>query len=436
MRPPGAIGIPGGAAGGVFLAVRRDRELRRHQRHPGYPARLLVAPFRLTYCGNVHAAPDLPAVEAALREHTAPVAAAARAAGRAFGVGAHWPFDLVARLHGDAATRDHLAAVHRELGLPLWTLNVFPFGGFHDAVVKTAVYRPDWGEEERLHYTRLCAEVGASLLPAGSELPLSTLPLGYRAGGDEPADLRRMARNLARCASAFAALEARTGVRCVLALEPEPDCLLETCAAAAAFLERWLFDEGAWTTVPGDVLRRHLGVCVDLCHLAVVGEDALAALADLRARGIAVPKIQVSSCLEVREPSGLDALLAFAEPRYLHQTVAGNGARALDLPAVAAARPAFAAGGVVRSHYHVPLFWDQPGPFGSTQREVARVLRGLGAADAPLPLLEVETYTWGVLGGFAGAAPLHERIARELAWVSEQLFPDDRAVPSVSSPCP
>ena len=41
---------------------------------------------------------------------------------------------------------------------------------------------------------------------------------------------------------------------------------------SAAFLERWLFDEGAWTTVPERVLRRHLGVCVDLCHLAVVGD--------------------------------------------------------------------------------------------------------------------------------------------------------------------
>lgn len=392
-----------------------------------------MAPLRLTYCGNVHAAPDLPAVVAALRTHAAPVAAAARAAGRAFGLGAWWPAALVAELAQDAAARQRLAAVLRELDLPLWTLNVFPLGGFHDAVVKTAVYRPDWAEEERLQYTLACAEVGAALLPAGSELPMSTLPLGYRAPGEGPADLRRMARNLARCASAFAALEQRTGVRCVLALEPEPDCLLETAAATGAFLEQWLFDEGAWRTVPGEVLRRHVGVCVDLCHLAVVGEDALQALHDLQAGGIAVPKVQVSACLEVRAPAGLDALLAFAEPRYLHQTVAADGTRALDLPDVAAARARFAAGGRVRSHYHVPLFWDQEGPFGSTQREVARVLRGLAGRAGPLPLLEVETYTWGVLGDFAGHAPLHEHIARELAWAQAQLSADRPGGSVVSS---
>jgi sugar phosphate isomerase/epimerase len=376
---------------------------------------------RLTYCGNVHPAPDLPSVLAALREHAAPVAAASRAAGRAFGLGAWWPLPLVRELAVDRGARDHLAAVLRELDLPLWTLNVFPVGGFHDEVVKTAVYRPDWATEERLLYTRLCAEVAASLVPAGTLLPLSTLPLGYRRPGEAPPDLRRMARNLARCASAFAAIEAETGVRCVLAIEPEPDCLLETCRETAAFLEQWLFDEGAWTTLGQHVLQHHIGVCVDLCHLAVVGEDPLTAIIDLRARDIAVPKIQVSSCLEARGPDGLDALLAFAEPRYLHQTVADNGLRALDLDAVAAHRAQFTAAGRVRSHYHVPLFWDAAGPLGSTRNEVERVLRALARGPQPLPVLEVETYTWAVLGDFAGTSPLSTRLTQELDWVASCL---------------
>jgi hypothetical protein len=175
--------------------------------------------------------------------------------------------------------------------------------------------------------------------------------------------------------------------------------------------------------VPERVLRRHLGVCVDLCHLAVVGEDPLRALADLRTRGIAVPKIQVSACLELRDASALDRLLAFAEPRYLHQTAARSGARALDLPDVARRRAEFARpdAGVVRSHYHVPLFWDDAGPLGSTQREVARVLRALAAGPDPLPLLEVETYTWSVLGDFAGQAPLHRHLQRELDQVASWL---------------
>lgn len=373
---------------------------------------------RLTYCTNAHAAPDLAAQLATVREHVAPIAAAARAAGRDFGLGGWWPMALVDELARDRGAAQRLADALAAAGARLWTLNAFPFGDFHGDVVKTAVYAPDWGHEDRLVYTRLCAEVGARLMPAGSVLPISSLPLGYRGPGDPPADLRVMARNLARCASAFAAIEQRTGVTCVLALEPEPDCLLETAAGTAGFLERWLFDEGAWATVPERVLRRHLGVCVDLCHLAVVGEDPLLALADLAARGVAVPKIQVSSCLEVRAPDGLDRLLAFAEPRYLHQTAAANGARALDLGDVVRRRDEFARGGRVRCHFHVPLDWDEDGPFGSTQQEVARVLAALAARGDDVPLLEVETYTWSVLGERFGAAPLAARIGRELAWVA------------------
>jgi len=376
---------------------------------------------QLTYCGNVHPAGDLEEWLATVHRFAVPVAAAQRRRGLRFGLGAWWNAAVAQTLAGDPAARARLSAELAALDLPLWTLNVFPFGGFHDAVVKRAVYAPDWATEERLDYTRQCARVAAGLLPMGSTLPLSTLPLGYRGPGDAPADLRLMARNLVRCASSFAAIEQQTGVRCTLALEPEPFCLLETCAAAADFLERWVFDEGAWSTVTTEVLRRHLGVCVDLCHLAVVGEEPLAALALLAARGIVVPKVQVSSCLELRAPAELAPLLAFDEPRYLHQTVAERGPRALDLGDVRARTAEFTAGGRLRTHFHMPLYWDQPGALGSTRSEVERVLRGLRAMPPPLPLLEVETYTWSVLGDLAGSEPLPLRIGRELEFVANLL---------------
>lgn len=373
---------------------------------------------RLTYCGNVHAAPDLPRQLATLRDYVAPIARAAKQAERSFGLGGWWPMSLVTELSQNTTAREELRAAMLALDVPLWTLNVFPFEGFHEEVVKTAVYQPDWADEQRLLYTRRCAEVGASLMAAGETLPLSTLPLGYRSESQAPADLRVMARNLARAASMLAGVEAETGVRCVLAIEPEPNCLLETVQQTADFLDEWLFDEAAWTTVPEAHLRRHLGVCVDLCHLAVLDEDPLVALADLKHRGIEVPKIQVSSCLEVRAASGLEQLLAFEEPRYLHQTVAENGLRCLDLDGVRARRDEFAVAGRVRTHYHVPLDWDQVGVFGSTQSQVRRVLEALAASSDPVPLLEVETYTWSVLGDTFGDAPLADRMQRELDWVA------------------
>lgn len=367
----------------------------------------------LTYCGNVHPAEDLDAWFAVTERHALPIAEARRAQGRPFGLGAWWSAPVAARLAAEPASLEAMAEFLRRHDLSLWTFNVFPYDGFHDDSVKTAVYAPDWACEERLVYTREVAEVGAGL-GAGidGELALSTLPLGYRGPGQE-ADLRRMARNLARAASAFADIEARTGICPVLALEPEPCCLLERVEATADFLERWLFEPGAWT-VPEDVLRRHLGVCIDLCHLFVVGEDPLAAAADLDRRGIRVPKVQVSSCLEVRRPDiALHELLAFDEPRYLHQTFGASGLRALDLPEVRERLGEFRRESRVRTHFHMPLDWDLEGPFGSTRDEVVRCLREWPRTP---PLLEVETYTWGVLGGAFHEAPLSDNLLREMGF--------------------
>ncbi|MHC4897802.1 MAG: metabolite traffic protein EboE [Planctomycetota bacterium] len=390
----------------------------------------------VTYCGNVHPATDVPAWVAMVRDYAVPVATAQRQAGHGFGLGTWWNADTAHSLAVDISAFETVRGLLAKHDLRIWTVNVFPHGGFHGQPVKEQVYQPDWTSEERVLYVRHVAEVVARL---GTDLPLvslSTLPLGYRPDrrfpeGD-PEEWRLMARNLVRVASHLHAMEAQWGVRMMLALEPEPFCLLESVADAMAFLEQWVFREGAWETVHEATLRRHLGVCVDLCHLAVVREEPLAALAALRSRGIEAAKIQVSSCLEVRDPQqqpAFDRLLACDEPVYLHQTIAEDGRRALDLSAVRAARADFQ-GSRLRTHFHVPVFWDQEGAFGSTRAEIVRVL---GALVPPLPLLEVETYTWGVLGGVDGGGlggigpepgqDLVTGLLQELAFVHEHRKP-------------
>jgi sugar phosphate isomerase/epimerase len=366
--------------------------------------------LRLTYCGNVHAANDLDGWLATLARFVAPIAAGRP---RPFGLGVWWPAEVAGELHRSAAARDRVRSALAAHGFEIWTLNVFPHGRFHGAPVKAAVYAPDWSHEDRLQYTRDAAEAAAALARPGAMLPLSTLPVGF----GHP-DLRLCARNLARAASMLADLEARTGVRCVLALEPEPCCVVESIAGAIRFCEEWLLRAGAWT-VPEPVLRRHLGVCADLCHLAVVREDPAGAFAALRAAGIELAKVQVSSCLELRDPRALDELLAWNEPVYLHQTIADSGRRALDLPEVAAWRGALAAGERLRTHFHVPIAWDAPGALGSTR---AALESALAALPRPLPLLEVETYTWDVLPDRpAGDAALVAGIRAELDFAAARI---------------
>ena len=364
---------------------------------------------RLTYCGNVHAAENLDAWLDGVERFSAPVAAAQP---KPLGLGAWWNYQTATALAEDEARRQDVAARLEELGLEVWTLNVFPFGDFHGKRVKEDVYQPDWTDQLRSGYTLAAASAVAALVDAGTTIPLSTLPVGYGA-----VDLSAAARALSACALDLAALEDSTGVRCVLALEPEPFCVLETVAGTAAFLEEHVF--AAKGGRDEALVRRHLGVCVDLCHLAVVGEEPLAALADLAARGIEVPKIQVSSCLELRRPAELERLLAFDEARYLHQTVADTGARALDLPEVRARSAEFMAAGLLRTHFHMPIFWEGDEVLGSSRREVQRVL---GALPDPAPLLEVETYTWSVLDrDVVGSGDLVAGLCQELAFARSAL---------------
>ena len=74
-----------------------------------------------------------------------------------------------------------------------------------------------------------------------------------------------------------------------------------------------------------------------------------------------------------------------------------------------------------RVHYHIPLFMDDLGPFSSTQSFVREAL-ALHLQDPISQLLEVETYTWGVLPARYRTTSLAPSIARELQWVRQQ-FP-------------
>ncbi|MBI5852643.1 MAG: metabolite traffic protein EboE [Planctomycetes bacterium] len=364
----------------------------------------------ITYCGNVHPAATLDEWLGVLAGPSARVARASREPGAVFPLGVWWTAATAATLARDASARERVRAALERERLRIATLNVFPYGGFHDAVVKAAVYRPDWADDRRLRFTLDAARAVAAFAKPGDCIPLSTLPLGFGAG-----DLGVMAEQLRVVGRELARLEAETGVRCVLALEPEPDCLLERVSEAAGFLDLRVMtgrDDEA-------LLRRHLGVCVDLCHLAVVGEDAAEAFEALDAHGVEPAKVQVSSCLELRDGRELDRLLAFDEPRYLHQTVADSGRlRALDLDEVRERRDEFATARRIRTHFHVPVFWDDPGVLGSTQAELRCALRVL---PADLALLEVETYTWSVLGRqWTEGDDFVAGIVRELAWLREE----------------
>lgn len=355
-----------------------------------------LSPLPLSYCTNVHPGRTLAEVEAGLDRYTVPVQ---KALGRPVGAGL-WLAEPVVReaLVEPRRVGDFL----RDRGLTCYTLNAFPFGDFHRARVKEQVYLPDWADPQRTLYTTMCASILSSILPAGAEGSISTLPLGFKPF-EHGEDFRNACIvHLLEVADALDQVSEKTGRTIRLAIEPEPFCLIETTPETIEFFDRlW---QAAERIGMQDAARRHLGVCYDVCHQAVEFEDAAESVRALDAAGIRINKVQISCALELADPAGREALRPYIEPRYLHQTMArgkdGRIARAVDLnEALLSDPPAeFAGASPWRVHFHVPVSAERMGTIGTTRHVLGPALQAIAALDYA-PHLEVETYTWDVLPG-------------------------------------
>ncbi|MFJ7240191.1 metabolite traffic protein EboE [Streptomyces olivaceus] len=343
----------------------------------------------LAYCTNVHPAETLDGVLAQLRDHCEPVR---RRLGRdRLGIGLWLARDAAHALVTDPAALRGLRTELDRRGLEVVTLNGFPYEGFGAEEVKYRVYKPDWADPERLEHTTSLARLLAGLLPDDvTDGTISTLPLAWRTAYDETrADKARAA--LVTLAERLDALHELTGRSIRIGLEPEPGCVVETTHDAIAPL----------TAIGHD----RVGICVDTCHLATSFEDPHTALDALTAARVPVVKSQLSAALHAEQPADpavREALGAFAEPRFLHQTrtttPSGGRQGTDDLD------EALADGGPLpdtapwRSHFHVPLHAAPAAPLTSTLPVLKAVLTRLVGGPHPLTRhLEVETYTWQAL---------------------------------------
>jgi sugar phosphate isomerase/epimerase len=393
----------------------------------------------LSYCTNIHPGESLSEVRSLILRHVVNVKRALSPEAP-FGVGLRLSARAAAELAHPGA-REAFAALLGENGLYVFTVNGFPYGRFHGEEVKEAVYRPDWLEPERLAYTDGLAWELAALLPDGVSGSVSTVPGAFRERATEGAAAAIAERLIAHAATLFRVRE-ETGKNVELCLEPEPCCFLETTEEAVAFFEGRLFSRSGvrrFAAVSGlaeapaeEFLRRHLGICLDACHLAVEFEDAREAVRRLSSAGVRIGKIQITTALSVdltgdvaRDEPVFRTLAGFADSVYLHQVVersAGGLVRHLDLPdAIARARAAGARPPADwRIHFHVPVFADRFGPLGSTRPFLAELLEV--ARERPLSEhLEVETYTWDVLPPEHRTLDVDQAIARELSFTIDRL---------------
>ncbi|MBL7734943.1 MAG: metabolite traffic protein EboE [Chitinophagaceae bacterium] len=319
----------------------------------------------------------------------------------------------------------------------VFTMNGFPYGGFHHEQVKDRVHQPDWTTAGRVSYTIRLAQILAALLPPDMEGGISTSPLSYRLWHDpEQWDkiFETATLNLLQVVENLVQIKKTTGKSIHIDIEPEPDGLLESGPEFIAWYTDWLLPLGSAylqekfgydPEQAEETLKAHVQLCYDVCHFAVGYEDHGSVIRQLQTLGIKTGKIQISAALKADIPEDMvkrqrvmDAFKAFDEPVYLHQVVAkqkgGRLKRYADMPLALAdaQQPSVAEW---RAHYHVPIFLRDYGVLTSTQEDIVKTLD----IQRQLPFtthLEIETYTWEVLPDEI-KAPLDASITREMQWV-------------------
>ena len=397
--------------------------------------------LHLTYCSNIHPGETWDEVKQnletylpGLKQNLSPT--------DAFGVGLRLS-EQAARELLIGERLDQLRAWFDQEDLYVFTINGFPYGGFHNQRVKDDVYAPDWSKQERYDYTLKLVKILSTLLPEGIDGGISTVPLSYKpwwiddkAAGDEV--FATSTRYLARLTSELVALRQHQGQLIHIDLEPEPDGLIENAAEMVAYFEQWLLPVGGqWLakalaisqTEAEQHLKDHVQVCYDTCHFAVEYEQPQQVFEQFRKAGIKVGKGQLSAALRIEIPEDAakkvwlaDQLEPFAESTYLHQVIergADGGLRRYeDLQQVLADFTKTQAK-EWRTHFHVPIFVDRYQAFQSTQTDITAFLQALPNIPE-CSHLEIETYTWDVLPPDM-KLDIAMSIQREYEWVLSSL---------------
>ena len=402
--------------------------------------------MKVGYCTNVHAGTSLDAVNQNLLTHSVQVREQLLESDSDQSL----PLPVGLWLSNQAAMelgqtellrwRDWLAETHL---LP-YTFNGFPYSDFHQPVVKHDVYLPTWAEQSRLDYTVKLAHVLDNILPANELGTISTLPLAWPQA-NETASLTgpletqtdsflvASAKQLKQLAAELDRILQTNGRLIKVGIEPEPGCVLDSADDVVKFFQRYLFDD-----LDAERVRRHIGVCHDVCHSAVMFEFQQTAIDAYRDANIDICKVQVSSAIEGvfdgrEDEATWEALQSFAEPKYLHQTsMRANDNKSteffedLHLAIEQHAEP-ISFRGQVRVHFHVPIFMQTLGVLNTTQREIAECLTALrknsadGGQSTTMPHFEVETYAWNVLPQQYQQSSLASGIAEEIRWLNDLL---------------
>jgi hypothetical protein len=388
----------------------------------------------LTYSTLVHPGDTWEQMRSSLEEFVPQIKKRLGAPGK-FGVSLRISGSSAKTLSESADERSSLKAFLDENGLYVFTINAFPFGPFKGQRVMEQVYEPDWTSQQRIEYTKSIADILVEITDADVSPSIQTAPLAFAPNVSDENYIAKFTTGVFEVISHLYHLEHKTGRRVKLSIEPEPACYLETTDETVEFFKRRIYSEvgikelarvaGIPISEAEGAARRYLGIVFDIGHQAVGFEDIPASLAKLVAAGIPIFKLQEAAALWVEKLSveKVPELRRFTDTIYLSQTSLKTASGIVKYLNLGEALDAFEANpepAEMRTHFHVPVFLEEIGPFKTTRFAVQQALSM--HKDQPLSdHLEIETYTWDVLPEELKTGDIVDYVTRELEFVLGEL---------------
>ena len=391
-----------------------------------FPKMRLLHNIDLGYCTNIHRGETWEETFHGLAQYTNEVRERV-SADRPYGIGLRLSALAANQLRSDAAQLTEFQKWLERTNSYVFTINGFPYGTFHGSRVKEQVYVPDWATKERLEYTTLLFDLLDEIAPAGQEISVSTLPGSFKEFISPETDSEQfqlMRSNLSICSEHIEKLRETSGREIHLGMEPEPLGYFETSGETVQFFNRV---HESLSDSESERFARNVGVNYDTCHLAVEFEPPSEAISRLRAAGIRISKIHLSSALALRpEESAIRELESFQDDVYLHQVVVGKEGEVLqrfrDLPdALDWYSDIEEAGDEWRVHFHIPLHSPPAKCFQDTRDHIEGVLLMLAEDPGWCSHFEMETYTWEVLPPEMRSSNVIDQLEAEYKWCLEEL---------------
>lgn len=388
----------------------------------------------LTYSTLVHAGDNWDQMRASVEEFVPQVKKRLGVEGK-FGVSLRISGDSQKTLSESAEARSDLKKFLDDEGLYVFTINAFPFGPFKGQRVMERVYEPDWTTNQRVEYTKSIADILVEITDPDTSPSIQTAPLAFAPNVSDDNYIARFTTSVFEVLAHLYHLEARTGRRVKLSIEPEPACYLETTDETVAFFKERMYAPTGVAELANiaqiplseaeGAIKRYLGIVFDIGHQSVGFEDIPQSLKKLVNAGIPIFKLQEAAALWV-ESLSLDIvpeLRRFTDTIYLSQTSLKTADGIVKYLNLGEALDAYVANPVpteMRTHFHVPVFLEEIGPFKTTRFAVQQAL----AMHRKQPLsdhLEIETYTWDVLPAELKTGDIVDYVSRELEFVMKEL---------------